>query len=133
MDSRMVKELVLDALLMAVWRRKPENRVTVHSDQGSQYTSYEWQELPEAHGLAGSISRRGNCHDDAVAESFFQSLKRERIKKRVYLTRGIAKRGISNYIEMFYNPVRRHIANNSSSPKEFERRYKNEAEKCLAK
>ena len=131
MDSRMVKELVLDALLMAVWRRKPESRVIVHSDQGSQYTSYEWQEFLEEHGLAGSMSRRGNCHDNAVAESFFQLLKRERIKKRVYLTRETAKRDIFNYIEMFYNPVRRHTANNLLSPQEFERRYKNEAEKCL--
>ena len=91
-----MKELVLDALLMPVWRRKPENRVTVHSDQGSQYTSYEWQEFLEANGLAGSTSRRSNCHDNAVAESFFQLLKRERIRKRVYLTRDIAtvyKRG----------------------------------------
>ena len=133
MDSRMVKELVLDALLMAIWRRKPENRVTVHSDQGSQYTSYEWQEFLEANGLAGSMSRRGNCHDNAVAESFFQLLKRERIRKRVYLTRDIARRDVFNYIEMFYNPVRRHTANNLLSPQEFERRYRNEAEKCLAK
>jgi putative transposase len=131
MDSRMVKELVLDALLMAVWRRKPESRVTVHSDQGSQYTSYEWQESAEEHGLAGSMSRRGNCHDNAVAESFFQLLKRERIKKRVYLTRAIAKRDIFNYVEMLYNPVRKHTANDLLSPQEFERRYKNEAEKCL--
>ena len=119
MDSRMVKELVLDALLMAVWRRKPESRVIVHSDQGSQYTSYEWQEFLEEHGLAGSMSRRGNCHDNAVAESFFQLLKRERIKKRVYLTRETAKRDIFNYIEMFYNPVRRHTANNLFSPLDF--------------
>jgi putative transposase len=116
---------------MAVWRRKPESRVIVHSDQGSQYTSYEWQEFLEEHGLAGSMSPRGNCHDNTVAESFFQLLKRERIKKCVYLTRAIAKRDIFNYIEMFYNPVRRHTANNLLSPQEFERRYKNEAEKCL--
>lgn len=68
MDARMVKELVLDALLMAVWRRKPESRVIVHSDQGSQYASYEWQAFLKEHGLEGSMSRRGNCYDDAVAE-----------------------------------------------------------------
>ena len=131
MGSRMVKELVLDALLMAVWRRKPASRVIVHSDQGSQYTSYEWQEFLKEHGLEGSMSRRGNCHDNAVAESFFQLLKRERIKKRIYLTREIAKQDIFNYIEMFYNSVRRHTTNNLLSPREFERRFESETGKCL--
>jgi transposase InsO family protein len=65
--SRIKKELVLDALLMAVWRRKPTSMVTVNSDQGSQYTSYDWQEFLEVHGLQASMSRRGNCHDNAVA------------------------------------------------------------------
>jgi len=64
-------ELVLDALLMAVWRRKPDQRVLVHSDQGSQYTSYERQAFLKEYGLESSMSRRGNCHDNAVAESFF--------------------------------------------------------------
>ena len=82
MQSLMTKQIVLDALLMAVWRRKPTNQVMVHSDQGSQYTSYEWQSFLKEHGLEASMSRRGNCHDNAVAESFFQLLKRERIKKR---------------------------------------------------
>ena len=71
MGPRMVKVLVLDALLMAVWRRKPESEVIVHSDQGSQYTSYEWSDFLRDHGLEGSMNRRGNCHDNAVAESFF--------------------------------------------------------------
>ena len=96
-----LKELVLDALLMAVWRRKPGNRVIVHSDQGSQYTSYEWQEFLKEHGLEGSMSRRENCHDNTVSETFFQLLKRERIKKWIYLTREIAKQDIFNYLEMF--------------------------------
>ena len=81
MQSRMTKDIVLNALLMAVWRRNPEKQVLVHSDQGSQYTSHEWQSFLKSHGLEGSMSRRGNCHDNAVAESFFQLLKRERIKK----------------------------------------------------
>lgn len=103
MQSRITKEIVLDALLMAVWRRSPKKKVTVHSDQGSQYTSHDWQHFLKAHGLEGSMSRRGNCHDDAVAESFFQLLKRERVKKKVYSTRNDARSDIFDYIEMFYN------------------------------
>ena len=123
MQSLMTKQLVLDALLMAVWRRKPKSEVMVHSDQGSQYTSYEWQSFLAEHGLEGSMSRRGNCHDNAVAESFFQLLKRERIKKRVYSTRQDARADIFNYIEMFYNVKRKHGSNNLLSPLHFESQY----------
>src|SRR5690606_22587779 len=77
MQSTITKDLVLNALLMAVWRRKPEGKVVVHSDQGSQYTSHVWGAFLKDRGLEGSMSRRGNCHDYAVAESFFQLLKRE--------------------------------------------------------
>ena len=77
-------------LLMAVWRRSPTSPVTVHSDQGSQYTSHDWQSFLKTHGLEGSMSRRGNCHDNAVAESFFQLLKRERIRRQTYATRDAA-------------------------------------------
>ena len=87
MQSRITKELVLDALLMAVWRRKPSSTVMIHSDQGSQYTSQNWQDFLKTHSLEAIMSRRGNCHDNAVAESFFQLLKRERIKRHVYATR----------------------------------------------
>ncbi|WP_252316626.1 DDE-type integrase/transposase/recombinase, partial [Escherichia coli] len=65
MQSRMTKDIVLNALLMAVWRRNPQKQVLVHSDQGSQYTSHEWQSFLKSHGLEGSMSRRGNCHDNA--------------------------------------------------------------------
>lgn len=123
MQSLMTKQIVLDALLMVVWRRKPTNQVMVHSDQGSQYTSYEWQSFLKEHGLEGSMSRRGNCHDNAVAESFFQLLKRERIKKRIYSTRGQARADIFNYIEMFYNVKRKHGSNNLLSPVNFENQY----------
>jgi putative transposase len=123
MQSLMTKQLVLDALLMAVWRRKPKSEVMVHSDQGSQYTSYEWQSFLKEHGLEGSMSRRGNCHDNAVAESFFQLLKRERIKKRIYSTRQDARADIFNYIEMFYNVKRKHGSNNLLSPVNFENQY----------
>ena len=84
-----IKKFLLDALLMAVGRRKSKSRVIVHSDQGSQYISYEWQAFLKEHGLEGSMDRRGNCHDNAVAEGFFKLPKRERIKKRIYLTRAI--------------------------------------------
>ena len=123
MQSLMTKQIVLDALLMVVWRRKPTNQVMVHSDQGSQYTSYEWQSFLKENGLEGSMSRRGNCHDNAVAESFFQLLKRERIKKRIYSTRGQARADIFNYIEMFYNVKRKHGSNNLLSPVNFENQY----------
>ena len=123
MQSRITKDLVLDALLMAVWRRNPQSTVTVHSDQGSQYTSHDWSNFLKAHGLEGSMSRRGNCHDNAVAESFFQLLKRERVKKKVYPNRDEARSDIFDYIEMFYNTKRRHGFNNQLSPVEYEQRY----------
>tara|TARA_Y100000296_G_scaffold84505_1_gene117992 strand:+ start:448 stop:672 length:225 start_codon:yes stop_codon:yes gene_type:complete len=71
----MESELVTQALLAAVWRRKPKNQVLIHSDQGSQFTGYEWSDFLTEHNLKASMSRRGNCHDNAVAESFFQLLK----------------------------------------------------------
>lgn len=123
MQPRLFTDIVLKALLMAVWRRKPENQVVVHSDQGSQYTSGDWQKFLKAHSLVCSMSRRGNCYDNAVAESFFQLLKRERIKRKIYKTRDLARRDIFDYIEMFYNPVRRHGYNDGMSPVEFEKQY----------
>ncbi|ECS6784666.1 IS3 family transposase, partial [Salmonella enterica subsp. enterica serovar Orion] len=123
MQSRMTKDIVLNALLMAVWRRNPEKQVLVHSDQGSQYTSHEWQSFLKSHGLEGSMSRRGNCHDNAVAESFFQLLKRERIKKKIYGTREEARSDIFDYIEMFYNSKRRHGSSEQMSPTEYEKQY----------
>ena len=133
MNSRMTTELVLDALLMSVWRRKPNEEVILHSDQGSQYTSYDWSDFLSEHGLQGSMSRRGNCHDNAVAESFFQLLKRERIKRRIYATREEARMDVFNYIEMFYNTKRQHGSNDGLPPVEYKRQYFNEAEKCLVK
>ncbi|WP_338387609.1 IS3 family transposase [Escherichia coli] len=123
MQSRMTKDIVLNALLMAVWRRNPQKQVLVHSDQGSQYTSHEWQSFLKSHGLDGSMSRRGNCHDNAVAESFFQLLKRERIKKKIYGTREEARSDIFDYIEMFYNSKRRHGSSDQMSPTEYENQY----------
>ena len=123
MQSRITKELALDALLMAVWRRQPTRKVIVHSDQGSQYTSHDWQTFLRTNNLLGSMSRRGNCYDNAVAESFFQLLKRERIKRQIYTTREAATADVFNYIEMFYYSKRRHSFNNQLSPVEYERRF----------
>lgn len=123
MHSQMSKDIVLNALLMAVWRRQPKKQVMVHSDQGSQYTSHDWQTFLKTHGLQGSMSRRGNCHDNAVTESFFQLLKRERIKRKIYSTRDEARSDVFDYIEMFYNSKRKHGSNNLLSPVEYENRY----------
>jgi len=115
----MARELVLDALLMAVRRRKPKHAL-IHSDQGSQFGSDAWRRFCHAHHLEPSMSRRGNCWDNAVAESFFSSLKKERIKKRIYKTREIATAEIDEYIEMFYNRSRRHSHLSGVSPEAFE-------------
>lgn len=123
MNERMTSDLALNALLMAVWRRKPKAEVMVHSDQGSQFSSYYWQDFLRANNLLGSMSRRGNCHDNAVAESFFQLLKRERIKRKTYTTREEARQDVFDYIEMFYNPKRRHGHANDLSPVEYEKQY----------
>jgi putative transposase len=123
MQSRITKELVLDALLMAVWRRKPKRQVMVHSDQGSQYTSHDWDAFLRKHNLESSMSRRGNCHDNAVAESFFQLLKRERVKRHIYPDRETARADVFSYIEMFYNSQRRHSFNDQLSPVEYEKRF----------
>ena len=131
MTSRPQSDLVIKALLMAVLKRQPQNKVLVHSDQGSQYTSGDWQRILEGNNLEMSMSRRGNCHDNAVAESFFSLLKKDRIRRRIYTTRSEARSDIFNYIEMFYNPQRRHGANNMLSPLEFEKQYYREAGNCL--
>ncbi len=121
MQSRQTTDAVLQALHMAVWRRKPKQRVLIHSDQGSQFTSLDWAAFIRAHNLEHSMSRRGNCHDNAVAESFFSSLKRERIRRRTYKTREEARQDVFDYIEMFYNPVRKQVRNGMLSPAQFER------------
>ena len=124
MQSRMHMDLVLSALLMAVWRRKPISKVIVHSDQGSQFTSYEWQSFLQTHNLEASMSRRGNCYDNAVAESFFQLLKRERIRRKTYSTRKQARADVFDYIEFFCNPKRKHGNNGLLSPINFETQQK---------
>ena len=117
------RELVLDAVLMAVRRRRPKDTV-IHSDQGSQYGSDDWKRFCRTNHLEPSMSRRGNCWDNAVAESFFASLKKERIKKRIYKNRALAKQDVSEYIEAFYNTSRRHRHLGGVSPEAFETRAK---------
>jgi putative transposase len=113
------RELVLDAVMMAVKRRRPHGTV-IHSDQGSQYGSDDWRRFCRTNRLEPSMSRRGNCWDNAVAESFFGSLKKERIKKRIYKNREIATADVFDYIKSFYNRTRRHSHLGGVSPEEFE-------------
>ena len=91
---------------------------------GSQFTGYEWSDFLTEHNLKASMSRRGNCHDNAVAESFFQLLKRGRIRRNIYPTRDEARRDIFDYIELFYNLMRRRDFIDQQSPVEYEQRYR---------
>jgi len=120
MKQSLARELVINAVLMAVWRRKPGTSVIIHSDQGSQYGSDDWQRFCFEHNLQPSMSRRGNCYDNAVAESFFSSLKKERIRKKIYRTRNDARADVFDYIEVFYNQKRRHSHIGDVSPATFE-------------
>ncbi|WP_371414362.1 IS3 family transposase [Acidovorax sp. 1608163] len=120
MNSSMATELVLDALTMAVWRRRPTGPVMIHSDQGSQFGSDDFARWCKDNQLVPSMSRRGNCWDNAVAESFFSSLKKERIKRHIYATRQDAKSDVFDYIEGFYNRIRRHSHLDQLSPLAFE-------------
>lgn len=126
MGSRIDRDLAMDALTMALWRRRPSNEVMVHSDQGVQFSSHDWQDFLRANNLIPSMSRRGNCHDNAVTETFFQLLKRERIRRRIYASRNEARSDVFDYIEMFYNPKRRHGHNGDVSPIHFENQYQTE-------
>lgn len=123
MDGRMKEDLIMNALIAAYWRRKPQEKVMLHSDQGSQYKSANFGKLLAGFNIEPSMSRKGNCWDNAVAESFFANLKKERIKRTNFKTRAEAKQVVFNYIEMFYNPKRRHTNNNRMSPMAFEDEY----------
>lgn len=122
-NSRINRKLVADALRMAVWHRKPAPGLIFHSDRGSQYCSNDFQKLLKTYKMICSMSRKGNCWDNAVAESFFGSLKMERIFHRNYQTREEARRDIIDYIEMFYNSRRIHSYLGYVSPREFESRH----------
>lgn len=121
MSDTMTAPLVTDALIMAIWRRGKPDALLHHSDQGSQYTSEQFQRLMADNGVTCSMSRSGNVWDNAAMESFFSSLKTERIGKKVYRTRAQAKADVFDYIECFYNPTRRHSTLGYLSPIDFER------------
>lgn len=108
MSGAMTAQLVSDALLMALWRRGKPDELLHHSDQGSQYTSEDFQRLLRDHGIVCSMSRRGDCWDNAAMESFFSSLKTERTSRKHYATRDEARADVFDYVERFYNPRRRH-------------------------
>jgi putative transposase len=113
------RELVLDAVLMAVRGRRPRGTL-IHSDQGGQYGSDAWRRFCRSNHLEPSMSRKGNCWDNAVVESFFSSLKKERIKKQIYKNRALALADVADYIDTFYNRTRRHGHLGGVSPEQFE-------------
>jgi len=116
-------ELVLDAVLMAVRRRRPRGTL-IHSDQGTQYGSDAWRRFCRSNHLEPSMSRKGNCWDNAVVESFFGSLKKERVKKHIYKNRELAVNDLSDYIDGFYNRTRRHSHLGGLSPEQYEATHK---------
>ena len=124
MKAEMTAQLVTDALIMAIWRRGKPDSLLHHSDQGSQYTSEQFQRLMADHGITCSMSRSGNVWDNAAMESFFSSLKTERTARKVYRTRDDARADVFDYIERFYNRRRRHSTLGYLSPIEFEERAK---------
>lgn len=126
-QPNMSRQLVCDALMMALWRRGFPRGVMFHSDRGSQYCSADYKKLLEKHGFTCSMSRKGNCWDNAVAESFFHSMKTELIYSERYATRESAKQSVFQYIEVYYNRVRRHSAIGSIAPMVFEDQCRNVA------
>lgn len=121
MDKRMNAALVCNALTMAVWQRQPQKGLIVHSDRGSQYASHAYRKIIDKNRFVGSMSRKGNCWDNAVSESFFGTLKQERVQWRNYQTRQEAISDIREYIVMFYNEKRLHSFLSYVSPNQFER------------
>ena len=120
MSAQMTAQLVTDAMLMAIWCRGPKNAMLHHSDQGSQYTSEQFQKLLAEHGVTCSMSRSGDCWDNAAMESFFSTLKIERTHRKNYHSRDEAKADVFDYIERFYNLRRRHSTLGYLSPADYE-------------
>ena len=120
MDRRVGRQLVVDAMTMALGGRHPGTPFTHHSDQGPQYISDDFRDLLARHGIRCSMSARGSCYDNAPVESFFSLLKRERIRRRTYATREEARADVFDYIECFYNRRRRHGYLGYVSPEQFE-------------
>ena len=124
LKSNMKRDIVLDALVVAILNRNPNNGIIIHSDQGSQYDSDDWVRICRNNDIEISMSRRGNCFDNACQESFFASLKKERVRNKVYKTRTEAKSDIFDYIECFYNRKRRHSSIGMMSPMAYEEQLK---------
>jgi transposase InsO family protein len=125
MADNMKADLVNDAILMAIWRRKPAKDLIWHTDRGSQYASDSHRKILKDHAIIQSMSRKGDCWDNAVSESFFHTLKTELIHHHHFKNQEEAKNVIFEYIEVFYNRIRTHSANNYMAPVEFEQVNKN--------
>jgi len=123
MSNRLTAPIVKDALAMAYWRRKPKKGVIHHSDRGSQYAGGNYQKLLDQYGMVCSMSRKGDCWDNAVVESFFHSLKTEWTDDILYKTRDEARADVINYIEMFYNSRRLHSFLGNKNPSAFEKNF----------
>jgi putative transposase len=121
MNASMERGLVIAALRMALQARQPSKGLLHHSDRGSQYASNDYQQVLTNHGICCSMSRKGNCYDNAVMESFFATLKQELIYRRQYENRQEAKQDIFEYIHVWYNRRRRHSSLEYLSPEQFER------------
>lgn len=126
MQKYLARELVIEAMKMAVANRHPDRGLIAHSDRGSQYASYDYQKLLKTNGFICSMSRKGNCWDNSPMESFFKTLKTELVYHRHYKTRAEAKLEIFEYIEVFYNRFRLHSGLGYETPEEFERNYENQ-------
>lgn len=127
MSDRITRQLTLDALEMALLRRRPPHGLIHHSDRGSQFASGDYRRMLAEPGIVCSMSRRGNCWDNAVAESFFSSLKIELVYETEWSTRTEARSDVFEYLEGFYNGQRRHSSLGFLSPVAFERRYEQAA------
>ena len=113
--------MINDALMMALWTRKPDKGLLWHTDRGSQYVSDSHRQRLKQHSIRQSMSRKGNCWDNAVAESFFHSLKTECVYRHTLKTKAMARQVIFDYIEVFYNRQRLHSANDYLSPVNYEK------------
>jgi len=125
MNDRVDKKLTIEALQMAITNRLPKKGLVHHSDQGAEYTNNEYQNILKENNLISSMSRTGNCYDNAVAESFFKTIKTELAKKRKFETVDEARAAIFEYIEIFYNRNRMHSTLGYVSPAEYERQWVN--------
>jgi len=128
MDKNIDRHLVIKALMMAAWDRQPKATVLVQSDHGSQYSNADFVALLQANNSKPSMSRRGNCHENVVAESFFATFRKRLTQRKTYSPRDDAKTEIFNFIEMFYNLIKRPSHTEGVSPAQFEEDYSSRLE-----